>query len=159
MESDKNNKLPKKYEREPFEHLMRTMNDFFNEKPFKRLYETVEDMFQMPFPFQSIPIDMDETENYMIINAELPGVKREQIKIDWVGNQLTISVDHSEEIKETNDKEQAFRKNKSYTHSSKTISLPYPIPEKNIKAAYRDGLLEIRIPKQKSKRISIDDSL
>ncbi|WML47731.1 Hsp20/alpha crystallin family protein [Neobacillus sp. PS3-34] len=148
----------KKAKAEPFGDLMKTMNDFFQEKPVKGFLQTIDDFFRTPFPSTpSFHVETLESPKEIIINAELPGVKKEQIQIDIRGNYLNISVDQSELILEEDEVNQTYRKKQFRQKSSRTIALPQPINEKNIKASYRDGLLQIRLPRVKGKTINIEE--
>jgi HSP20 family protein len=154
--SDKND--PKKPKSEAFGELMKTMNVFFNEKPIKGFLQSIDDFFKSPFPpGASFHVDTIETGDEYIISAELPGVKREQIHLNISGNYLTISVENRELETAEDENNQIYRRKYLQQKSSRTISLPHTINEKNVRASYRDGLLKIRIPQEKGKIIEIDD--
>ncbi|MFS0863353.1 Hsp20/alpha crystallin family protein [Fredinandcohnia sp. 179-A 10B2 NHS] len=157
MKEDNSQKPIKKYHTEPFGPLIRSMNEFFTQQPVKRLLDTIDEVFDKPFPFATIPIDMYETDTDLVISVDLPGVKKEQIDIEYAEKYVTISVNHMEEVEETNEKIHYYMKKHSYNKSSRTVSLPYPISNKNIKASYKDGVLKILIPKQHRKKLYIDE--
>ncbi|MEH7236537.1 Hsp20/alpha crystallin family protein [Bacillus sp. JJ1562] len=159
MKDDKSDKPIKKYENESFGPLMKSMNDFFTQQPVKRLLDTIDEFFEQPFPFSTIPIDMYETETELIISADLPGVKKEQIDIEYSEKYITITVNHVEETEETNEKKNYYVKKHSYNKASRAIALPYPIPINQIKASYVNGVLKIRVPKQRKRKILIDESM
>lgn len=156
MRDDQDRQHPKKHNKEPFGDLMKSMNDFFHQKPVRRLLDTIDDFFEQPFPPQQIPVDMYETDHELIISADLPGIKREQIGIDFIGNQLTITVNHNEVTEEKNEKKHYYYKKVENNQSIRTVTLPYNVHEKDVKATYQDGVLKIRIPRQRKKRIMID---
>ena len=110
MDPDKNKQYPKKFDKEPFGDLMKSMNDFFHQKPVRKLLDSIDDFFDHPFPMLQIPVDMYETENELVIKADLPGIKREQISIEFIGNQLIISINHTEQLEETNTKRNYYYK-------------------------------------------------
>jgi HSP20 family protein len=149
----KNSKKP-----EPFGELMKSMNEFFNEKPIKGFLQTMDEFFKRPFPFDAgFRIDLRETDNEYIVTAELPGVKREQIHIHANGNYLTITVENNELETSEDERNHSFQRRYLRQHSSRTITLPQSINEKLVKASYRDGLLQIKIPRIKGTVIEIDD--
>ncbi|MDZ5473214.1 Hsp20/alpha crystallin family protein [Bacillus sp. 31A1R] len=152
---------PNKRDRnEPFGDLIRTMNDFFQEKPVKGILQSIDEFFKTPFPpISSFPLDVVEMENEHIVTAELPGIKRENIHIDVLGNYLTISVKNGEIITEEDDINKTYRRKQTFQQMSRTVSLTHPINEKKVKASYQDGLLKVRIPKQKGKKIDILDQI
>jgi HSP20 family protein len=158
-ESSMSSQLPEKKhkkDKEPFGEIMKSMNHFLNERPVKGFLESIDEFFKNPFPSFSFPIDVAETAGEYIITAELPGIKREQIHIDTLGNQLTIKINNSEEIHENDEINQIYRRRKNIQSSSRTINFPTPINEKQVKATYRDGLLQIKIPRTTGKSIQID---
>lgn len=156
MVSDDYQNYPKKIDR-IYSPFMQSMNDFFTQKPIKRLLDTMDEFFDQTHLLQSIPIEMYETDKNLIITADLPGKKREQITVQYSYNQVTISVKHSEKIEQTNDKKQYYYKKQSLNNASRTITLPYPINEKLAKANFKDGQLKITLPKQKRKNINIEE--
>ncbi len=158
MQPDNNSNLPKKQgQNSSINPLLKSMNDFFNQKPVKRLLDSIDDFFEQPFPLPSIPVDMYETEQELIITANLAGVKREQINLEYSSSTITIFVKHTEDYEEKNEANHYYLKKQTYNQSQRTITLPYPVNEKLIKASYRDGQLKIRVPRQQRRRISISD--
>ncbi|MGG5253836.1 Hsp20/alpha crystallin family protein [Neobacillus sp. SM06] len=157
LPSDQNNQ--KKGKPEPFNELIKSMNNFFNEKPVKGFLQTIDDFFRSPFPPGSAGAfsvkTIDNGEEY-IVTAELPGIKKEQIHLDLYENLLTITVDNKQVSTEKDEVNNVFRQSQFWQQSSRTVSLPRPVKEKNVKAAYQDGLLEIRIRHDKGKTIQID---
>ncbi|WML45070.1 Hsp20/alpha crystallin family protein [Neobacillus sp. PS3-40] len=153
---DENNR--KKTKDEPFGEIIKSMNTFFNEKPVRGFLQSIDDFFKSPFPpSASFQVKTVETDKEIIITAELPGIKREQIHLDILGNQLTISIENNDNSIEEDEKNQLFRSMQLQVHSSRTINLPKPINDKKVKASYHDGLLQIRIPQQKGKIIHIEE--
>lgn len=141
----------------PFGEFMKSMNQFLQERPVKGFLESIDEFFKNPFPNQSFPVDLTQTTTQFIVTAELPGIKKEQIDIDTLGNQLTITIKNNEEFHEEDEINHMYRRRKNIQSLSRTISLPSPINEKEVKASYRDGLLQIKIPRKSGKTIRIDE--
>ena len=82
------------------------------------------------------------------VDADLPGVKKENIKIDVKDNILTISGErhHKEEVKE----EDYHRIETSFGKFERNFTLPKGSDTENISASNKDGVLEVVIPKLKS---------
>jgi HSP20 family protein len=141
---------------EPFGEIMKQLNLFFQEKPIKGILQTIDDFFRTPFPHMSFPLHFSENDREYVIKAELAGIKKEQIQVDVLSNTLTITVKHQEEFVEEDDRKHFFRKKQSHSQASRTVTLPFAINERAIKATFDNGLLKIKIPKQKGKKIIID---
>jgi len=89
-------------------------------------------------------VDMIRDDGHLVIRAEIPGIKPEEIEIKAEGNTLTISGKH-EETKEDEGKE-FVRRERRYGAFSRTMALPEGVDAKMIKATTHDGLLEVTIP-------------
>ncbi len=90
-------------------------------------------------------VDMFEEGGELVIKAELAGIKREDIKIELSGNTLTLSGEkRSEEKVQQKD---FFRVEQAYGQFSRTLELPEGVKLDEVKANYKDGMLDIRIPK------------
>lgn len=102
-------------------------------------------------------VDMYETENDIVIEAELPGYKRDQIQLEIIDDQLRISVENSKFANEKNEKSLSYNKKQSYDKIERWILLPYPVSEKDVRATYKNDILTITTPKRrKSSRRFID---
>lgn len=107
-----------------------------------------------PEPFRRfLEGDMDtwlRVEEYreagsLVVKAEVPGIDPdEDVDITLTGNQLQISV-RREERSEQKDKE-GYRSEFRYGTFSRTVSLPAPVSQEDIRASYTDGILEVRVP-------------
>lgn len=97
----------------------------------------------------------EDNDNYYL-KADLPGIKKEDVKISYSDGSLSISGERSQE-KETKDKK-FHRIERSYGKYYRSFSIPNEIKEDKIKAEFTDGQLNITIPKAeevKPKEISI----
>ncbi len=88
---------------------------------------------------------IDQGENYLL-EAELPGFKKEDINIDLKNDLLTISASHNEE-KEEEDKNKYIRKERYYSSYSRSFRVNN-IEAGDIDASYNNGILEVRFPKK-----------
>lgn len=153
------NKKPLSRKDEPIHHFMKSIDDFFHSKPLQGAMSSLDDFFQKNFS-SSIPIDLYETDKELVIKAEIPGVKLEQIQLDIEGQFLRISVENKEEKEVSHHIQNFYRRERSYQRSERRIQLPYPISEKQTKATYQNGILTITAPKgfKLKKRIQIDEA-
>lgn len=100
-------------------------------------------------------IDMYETDKELVIKAELPGMESKDIDITLSDNTLTIKGEKkkSEEVKSEN----YYRREVSYGAFQRSIPLPVAVNADNIKASFKNGILEIKLEKEKpAKGIKID---
>ncbi|WP_175991247.1 Hsp20/alpha crystallin family protein [Bacillus sp. Marseille-Q1617] len=140
-----------------FGDLMQSMNEFFHEKPMRGMLQSIDDFFTSASnPFNSFPVDFKELDDYYLITSELPGVKKEQINLEVFPNFVTITITNMELYSEENEKKQIIRKKQSMNRSSRTIPFPTTVNEKDVKASYKDGLLQIKVEKQSGRKISIE---
>jgi HSP20 family protein len=102
-------------------------------------------------------VDIFETENEVVIKAELPGMEAKDIDIRLENNVLTLKGERhfSAETKEEN----YHRVEREYGTFSRSFSLPSAVKEDKIKADYKDGMLKVTLPKKeevKPKAIKIE---
>jgi len=140
----------------PVKNPLRSMDEFFFEKPFKQIVNQMDEFFRAPFFKPSFRAEMEESEDKYQIYAELPGIQKEQIHIDINQNTITIRVKHTEWMEEKDHKNHIYKKEASYGNMSRAFTLPHLIDSNKVKATFKNGLLSITIPKKKGKRIVID---
>jgi HSP20 family protein len=102
-------------------------------------------------------VDICEDKESVKLTVELPGMKREQVKLHVEDGVLTIKGERkfSEETK----RENYHRIERSYGAFSRSFTLPSSVQQERITAAMRDGVLEVLIPKReeaKQKEIAIE---
>ena len=90
-------------------------------------------------------VDMFEEGNDIVVKAELAGIKKEDVKVEVAGNTLTLSGEKRGEEKV--QKKDYYRVEQSYGSFSRTLELPAGAKLDEVKASFKDGLLEIRVPK------------
>ena len=137
--------------------------------PFRELEEMerrFEDVFGRSFlswwPLRSeewVPsVDVIEREDSFVVQAELPGMKREGIDISVTDNTLSISGERNLETEVK--KGEYHRRERSYGRFSRSMSLPANVDADKIKASFEDGVLEIILPKtaeSKTKKITVSE--
>ena len=102
-------------------------------------------------------IDLLEEKDGFLVKADVPGLKKEEFHIKVEGKLLTLQGERKQEkeIKEKN----YYASERFYGTFSRMIELPTEIKTEAVKATYKDGVLEISLPKSegaKSKEISIE---
>ena len=93
-------------------------------------------------------LDIEESNGNIVVKAEIPGMEKDEIKVSVRNNMLSISGERKQES-ETKDKT-FHRIERSYGKFSRTITLPSEVDANKIKAAYKDGVLNITLPKPES---------
>jgi len=101
-------------------------------------------------------VDLYEKDDHFVIKAELPGVDKKDIVVDLKDRVLTLSGERSyeNEVKEEN----YYRRERSYGKFQRAFTLPADVDSDKIKAEFKDGLLQIEVPKpeeQKPKQVTI----
>ncbi len=102
-------------------------------------------------------LDVKERANEFVIEAEMPGVQKDGIEITLEDGVLTLSAE-TESRKEQKEGEQVVRCERRYGRYVRSLRLGKGIDEKNVRANYKDGVLEITLPKSeevKPKKISV----
>ncbi len=129
-----------------FDHLTNRFQRFFDEFPAFSTYD--KDSF-------SPRIDISEDEKTILIDAEIPGVKKDNLKITLQDNILTIE---GEKKKVSEDKEKNFyREERTFGKFKRSFTLPVEVDSNNVDAKFEDGTLAIKLnkiePKQAKERI------
>jgi len=101
------------------------------------------------------PVDVAETQDKILVRAEVPGFRQEDIQIEFENGLLTLRGDRKFEKV---DGVTWHRVERVYGSFSRTFTLPRSVDAEKIAATYRDGILEIEVPKReeaKPKQIRI----
>ncbi len=102
-------------------------------------------------------LDISENNGNIEVKAEIPGLKNEEIKVSVRDNMLFIS---GERKQETETKDKTFHRiERSYGKFSRIITLPAEVDADKVKATYKDGILNIILPKpeeMKPKQIQVE---
>ena len=94
-------------------------------------------------------IDVSEDKNNIIVTAEIPGVKKDNIKITLQDNILTVE---GEKKKEKEEKDKNFyRSERSYGSFKRSFTLPVEVDSEKVEAKFEDGMLHITLKKLEQK--------
>ncbi len=100
-------------------------------------------------------VDVVERDGEVVVRAELPGVEKKDLNVSLTDRALTIRASTRKETKE--EKGEYYRKEISTGEVSRTVALPADVDGTKASAEFKDGLLEIVVPKtQKSNRVQVD---
>jgi len=92
------------------------------------------------------PVDIEEDNEKLVLTAELPGFKEDQIDIQVEGGVLTIRGERTFDDKQ--DGKNFHRVERSYGQFVRSFTLPNNVDRDNVKASFKDGLLRIELPKR-----------
>jgi HSP20 family protein len=142
-----------------------TYNPRFGLKPYRNTLNLFEDFFA-PFNHVLEPgtadslrpaVDIYEKDELLVIEAELPGLEKENIKVDVQGRLLTLSGQHTSE--QESKEHGKYRRERRFGKFERTFKLPFEVSEERIEALYKNGVLTLKVSKpeeQKAKQITIN---
>jgi HSP20 family protein len=102
-------------------------------------------------------VDIYETKDNYVLNAELPGLKKEDISIDLNDNTLTLKGERK--FEEKVEKDNYVRVERSYGSFTRSFVLSDNVNAESVTANYKDGMLEVTLPKKeeaKPKEIKVE---
>lgn len=122
------------------------MEDFFEDRAWPKIING-----------ELVKVDIEEKENEYLVEAEVPGFKKEEIEVKIKNETLIINAKHQEskDIKEKN----YIHQERSYNELHRSISLPHAL-DAGVKAKLEDGVLHLSVPKERQlenvKKIKIE---
>jgi HSP20 family protein len=128
---------------DPFREMI-TMRERMN-RLFDDVFRTQEGSEGMPAGAWNPSVDIYETNNEVVLKAELPGLNQKDIHLDLKDNTLTLRGERvkDQEIKEDN----YYRRERVYGTFHRAFTLPSTIQQDNIQAKYKEEVLEVHMPK------------
>ncbi len=97
------------------------------------------------------PVDIEETRDEFVVRADLPGVAQKDVKVSLLGDVLTIRGERKQ-TQETKG-QNLHRVERRYGTFERSFSLGVAVRADQVKASYRDGVLEIHVPKAEEARV------
>src|SRR5512134_3467057 len=140
-----------------------TMSNLTRYNPFEDLFKDFGKGFWVkPYPFAAetsveMKIDVKEDEKSFTVKADIPGVKKEDIQVDIEEDRISLRAEVKQEKEEKKDEKVVYSE-RSYGMVSRSFSLPAEVDAKGAKAEYKDGVLNLTLPKRgngSAKRIAI----
>jgi HSP20 family protein len=95
-------------------------------------------------------VDVAEKNGAYKVTAELPGVKKEDIHVSVDGAQVTIDAEVKQEKEAQSQDERTLHVERVFGKVSRTFTLPQELDEAKVEAKYRDGILELTLPKKQA---------
>jgi HSP20 family protein len=134
--------------------------------PLRRLGEDIERLFEQPFSEWSAPtggffdgwgppVDVYMDKDNVFVKVEIPGIKKDQIEVSMIGEQLSIRGERKEEAE--HEGAECYRSERWFGRFHRSFSLPAAVEAGKIEAHYKDGVLTIVCPKtDEAKRRQIE---
>ncbi len=125
-----------------------------------RVHDEFDRMFERVFdrglrndlaPAFAPAVDVEETPEGYVFRADLPGIKLEDVKVNLMGDTLTIRGERKATVSE--DKGNLHRIERVHGSFERSFTLGKPVHGDQVKATYKDGVLEIRVPKAEEARL------
>ena len=140
---------------EPFRDLVTAQRDF--DRLFRGAFSAQPGETELSTRSWAPPVDIYETEDAIVLKAELPGVDPKDVEVRVEDNTLYLKGERKfeKEVKEQN----YHRVERSYGSFARSFSLPNSISTDKVRAEFKDGLLTLTMPKReesKPKTIKID---
>jgi HSP20 family protein len=119
--------------------------------------ELVDDLFKgffvRPLAFDTraelprMKLEVAEKNGTYLVTAELPGVRKEDINVTVDGAQVTLAAEVRRE-KEATENDRVLHTERAFGKVSRTFTLPQELDEGKVEAKFRDGILELALPKK-----------
>src|SRR5208282_3435874 len=140
---------------EPFRDLLTSQREYV--RLLKEAFSPMSGETEVSTRSWAPPVDIYETEDAIVLKAELPGVDPKDVEVRVEDNNLYLKGERKfeKEVKEQN----YHRVERSYGSFARSFSLPNSISTDKVKAEFKDGLLTLTMPKReeaKPKTIKID---
>ena len=126
-------------------------DSFSSRRPF--LTDDVDNFAERFFPntagtdgFSSPNIDLYDDKEDLVVRAEIPGANEKDIDVSLEDGILSIKGERK--LENEDKKDSYYRIERSYGSFSRSFRLPVKVKTNDAKASYKDGILEIRIPKE-----------
>jgi len=125
---------------------------------FDPFNELVDDLFKgflvRPMGYEGreavaprMKVDVAEKNGAYLVTAEVPGVKKEDIHVSVDGAQVTLEAEVKQE-REAGKDERLLHVERVYGKATRSFTLPQELDESKVEAKYRDGVLELTLPKK-----------
>jgi HSP20 family protein len=129
--------------REPFRDI-----EDFQQMAFRLMQEAMTGQLPAAEGMFVPPVDIEETEDAWLLEADLPGVRREDVNVEVDGAELVITG----EIKERERTGILRRRTRPVGRFEYRVTLPGPVDVSDIDANLKDGVLTVRVPKPENAR-------
>jgi HSP20 family protein len=130
-----------------FAELSRRFDDLYSNRwlsPSERLFSSLPEL-RAPFEGRSPKVDVIDREADIVIRGELPGVAKDDLEVTMTDDSVTIRASTRHEEKE--EKGEYYRRELSRGEFQRVVPLPAAVKGTEAKATFKDGILELVLPK------------
>lgn len=138
----------------PWESELEQFFDDFRRLAWPRWWRRERSWFPRGDFIQAPVVDVMDEKDEIVVKAELPGLAKEDVEVELRDSALTIKGEkkREKEIKEAH----YYRSEREYGSVYRSIELPVAVKTEGVKATFKDGVLEVRLPKtEEAKRKSV----
>ena len=122
------------------EDIQARLNQMFGERPFRSVEGS-----DLSLAEWAPAVDIQETEKEYVIKADLPEVKKEDVKVEFDDGVLTVEGERKQEKEETGKK---FHKvERAYGKFARRFALPTEVDATKVSAEFKEGVLNVHLPK------------
>ena len=121
----------------------------------KRDFDLFEDVFNIPV-FRNdtlMKTDIYEKDGNYVMKMDLPGYKKEDIKISLYNGNLSVSASRNESKEEKDDQGNMIRQERFSGTASRSFYVGKQITDQDVRASFEDGILTLTVPSEKKKEI------
>ncbi|SHJ23000.1 Hsp20/alpha crystallin family protein [Parasporobacterium paucivorans] len=120
----------------------------------------VDDLFDNAFSFPTrfkksrlvtMNTDVREADGKYLIDIEIPGYAKDEIKAEVKNGYLIVKADHKEEKEEKDEAKNYLRRERYSGHSERSFYVGHELKQEDIKATFKDGILKLEVPKTEKK--------
>jgi HSP20 family protein len=126
------------------------LQTFYRSRGLPDIFHFVDDILNSEtsnLKTSSMSVDLLENPQSFVLKADLPGVQKEDIQVDFKDGYLTVSVESKAE-KEVKEDEKVLRLERSFQKKTRTFQFDDLIIPENITASYENGVLTLNLPKK-----------
>ncbi len=139
----------RRQERDPITSFRREMDRLFDRTLGRFWGDEGEMDFDRSNLVAQYPVDIREDENHVIIDAEVPGFKKDEIDLSYDRGTLRLVAEHREEKKPEGREQRIERR---YQRIERAVTLPEEVDASKVEATLEDGVLHVKLPKAEPSR-------
>lgn len=132
------------------------MKTYLQKRNCGDVFDVFEDFFKPMFydeQLDSMRTDIKETDKDYQLSIEMPGFKKDEIKVSLENGYLTVSAEKSEKEEEGKDTPKYLRR-ECRVSCQRSYYVGDKVEEENVKAKYENGMLQLTVPKEEPKKIA-----